>query len=166
MLGIDYNRVSVQIGDTASIGYSNLTGGSRVLFASAMVVTQSTEKVITTLRERAAKIWKIDPEAVTWEDGEARPAGDNAGNSPASAWPTSPPARARPAARSAPASSSIPPAPRAASPPISATWKWMPSSGSSGCCATPRSRTSAVPSTRATSKARCRAAPPRASAGR
>ena len=82
LLGIDYNRVSVQIGDTASIGYSNLTGGSRVLFASAMVVTQSTEKVITTLRERAAKIWKIDPEAVTWEDGEARPAGDNAGKFP------------------------------------------------------------------------------------
>ena len=82
LLGIDYNRVSVLIGDTATIGYSNLTGGSRVLFASAMVVTQSAEKVITTLKERAAKIWKIDPEAVTWEDGEARPAGDNAGKFP------------------------------------------------------------------------------------
>jgi CO/xanthine dehydrogenase Mo-binding subunit len=83
LLGIDYKRVSVLIGDTATIGYSNLTGGSRVTFASAMVVTQSTEKVITTLRERAAKIWKIDPEAVTWENGEARPAGDNAGKFPA-----------------------------------------------------------------------------------
>lgn len=83
LLGIDYRRVSVLIGDTATIGYSNLTGGSRVTFASAMVVTQSTEKVITTLRERAAKIWKIDPEAVAWEDGEARPAGDNAGKFPA-----------------------------------------------------------------------------------
>jgi len=40
--------------------FSNLTGGSRVLFASAMVVTQSTDKVIATLRERAAKIWEID----------------------------------------------------------------------------------------------------------
>ncbi|MFT5182317.1 MAG: CO/xanthine dehydrogenase Mo-binding subunit [Alphaproteobacteria bacterium] len=79
LLGIDYKRVSVLIGDTATIGYSNLTGGSRVLFASAIVVTQSTEKVITTLRERAANIWEIDPDAVTWENGEARPAGDNAG---------------------------------------------------------------------------------------
>jgi CO/xanthine dehydrogenase Mo-binding subunit len=43
LLGIDYKRVSVLIGDTATIGYSNLTGGSRVLFASAMVVTQSSE---------------------------------------------------------------------------------------------------------------------------
>ncbi|MBM3622636.1 MAG: xanthine dehydrogenase family protein molybdopterin-binding subunit [Alphaproteobacteria bacterium] len=79
LLGIDYRKVNVLIGDTASIGFSNLTGGSRVTFASAMVVTQSTEKVITTLKERAAKIWKIDPDAVVWENGEARPAGDNAG---------------------------------------------------------------------------------------
>ncbi|WP_421994769.1 xanthine dehydrogenase family protein molybdopterin-binding subunit [Roseococcus sp.] len=83
LLGIDYKRVSVLIGDTATIGYSNLTGGSRVLFASAMVVTQSTEKVIKTLCERAAKLWKIDPEAVVWEDGEAKPAGENAGKFPA-----------------------------------------------------------------------------------
>ncbi|MDB5414079.1 MAG: oxidoreductase [Rubritepida sp.] len=82
LLGIDHKKVSVLIGDTATIGYSNLTGGSRVLFASAMVVTQSADKVITTLKERAAKIWKIDPEAVTWEDGEARPAGANAGQFP------------------------------------------------------------------------------------
>jgi CO/xanthine dehydrogenase Mo-binding subunit len=80
LLGIDYRRVSVLIGDTATIGYSNLTGGSRVLFASAIVVTESTEKVITDLRERAAKIWEIDPEAVIWEDGAARPAGANAGD--------------------------------------------------------------------------------------
>ena len=82
LLGIDYRRVSVLIGDTATIGFSNLTGGSRVTYASAMVVTQSTEKVITQLRERAAKIWKIDPEAVVWENGEARPAGPNAGDFP------------------------------------------------------------------------------------
>ena len=55
LLGIDYKRVSVLIGDTATIGFSNLTGGSRVLFASAIVVTQSTDKIITTLKERAAK---------------------------------------------------------------------------------------------------------------
>jgi CO/xanthine dehydrogenase Mo-binding subunit len=79
LLGIDYRNVAVLIGDTSVIGFSNLTGGSRVTYASAMVVTQSTERVITTLKERAAKIWKIDPEAVEWENGMARPAGDNAG---------------------------------------------------------------------------------------
>ena len=79
LLGIDYRRVSVIIGDTQTIGFSNLTGGSRVLFASAMVVTEATEKVISTMRQRAAKIWEIDPDAVKWEDGAALPAGDNAG---------------------------------------------------------------------------------------
>lgn len=82
LLGIDYNRISVLIGDTATIGFSNLTGGSRVLFASAMVVTESTNKVIGTLCALAAKIWDIDPDAVIWEDGEARPAGSNAGQFP------------------------------------------------------------------------------------
>src|SRR5215468_4142672 len=79
LLGIDYKRVSVIIGDTQTVGFSNLTGGSRVLFASAMVVTQSTEQVIKTLRERAAKIWNIDPEAVKWENGAAHPVSPNAG---------------------------------------------------------------------------------------
>src|SRR3954453_13197604 len=79
LLGIDYRRVSVIIGDTQTIGFSNLTGGSRVLFASAIVVTEATEKVIATMRQRAAKIWEIDPDAVKWEDGAALPAGDNAG---------------------------------------------------------------------------------------
>ena len=79
LLGIDYRRVSVIIGDTQTVGFSNLTGGSRVLFASSMVVTQSTEKIITTLRERAAKIWEIDPEAVKWENGAAHPVSPNAG---------------------------------------------------------------------------------------
>jgi CO/xanthine dehydrogenase Mo-binding subunit len=79
LLGIDYRRVSVLIGDTATIGFSNLTGGSRVLFASSIVVTQSTETIIKTLRERAAKIWEIDPEAVKWENGAAHPSSPNAG---------------------------------------------------------------------------------------
>ncbi len=79
VLGIDYRRVSVLIGDTATVGFSNLTGGSRVLFASSIVVTESTNKVIRTLCELAAQIWDIDPDAVEWADGEARPAGANAG---------------------------------------------------------------------------------------
>jgi CO/xanthine dehydrogenase Mo-binding subunit len=79
LLGIDYRRVSVIIGDTQTVGFSNLTGGSRVLFASAMVVTESTETVIKTLCQRAAKIWEIEPDAVKWEGGAAHPAGANAG---------------------------------------------------------------------------------------
>jgi CO/xanthine dehydrogenase Mo-binding subunit len=82
MLGIDYRRVQALIGDTSSVGFSALTGGSRVTFAAGMVTTQATEQVIRILRERAAKIWKIDVEAVVWENGAARPAGSNAGDFP------------------------------------------------------------------------------------
>jgi CO/xanthine dehydrogenase Mo-binding subunit len=82
LLGIDYRRVQALIGDTSSIPFAALTGGSRVTFAAALVVTKATEQVIQTLRERAAKIWKIDVDAVVWEDGEARPASTNAGDFP------------------------------------------------------------------------------------
>jgi CO/xanthine dehydrogenase Mo-binding subunit len=64
--------------------YSDVTGGSRVTFASGLaVVTEATARtVIARLRcSRARRCsWKIDPEAVVWEDGEARPAGPNAGD--------------------------------------------------------------------------------------
>jgi CO/xanthine dehydrogenase Mo-binding subunit len=80
LLGIDYRRVQALIGDTSSIPFAALTGGSRVTFAAALVVTKATEQVIEILRQRAAKIWKIDAEAVAWENGEARPAGSNAGD--------------------------------------------------------------------------------------
>jgi CO/xanthine dehydrogenase Mo-binding subunit len=82
LLGIDYRRVQALIGDTSSIPFAALTGGSRVTFAAALVVTKAAEQVIQTLRERAAKIWKIDVEAVIWENGEARPASSNAGDFP------------------------------------------------------------------------------------
>ena len=82
LMGIDHSRVNVIICDTQTIGFSNLTGGSRVTFASAMVATASCEKVVGQLKDRAAKIWKIDAEAVKWEDGMALPAGDNAGKFP------------------------------------------------------------------------------------
>ncbi len=79
VLGIDYNQVRAVVGDTASVGYSFLTGGSRVTFATGMAVTQSAEQVRDELCKRAALLWEIPQEAVEWRDGMAHPAGDNAG---------------------------------------------------------------------------------------
>ena len=78
-LGIDYRNVSAQIGDTNNVGISAVTGGSRVTFASGIVVNEATDQVIETLKGRAASIWGIDVEAVEWSDGAAHPAGQNAG---------------------------------------------------------------------------------------
>jgi CO/xanthine dehydrogenase Mo-binding subunit len=79
VLGIDVERVRAVIADTASVGFNRHTGGSRVTFATGMTVVQAAEDIVKELRKRAALTWDIDVEAVVWEDGEARPAGDNAG---------------------------------------------------------------------------------------
>ena len=80
VLGIDYEKINPIIADTSSVGYTFLTGGSRVTFATGMAVHDAAQNVVTELRARAAKIWEIDVEAVVWEDGEAKPAGANAGD--------------------------------------------------------------------------------------
>src|SRR5207248_2044473 len=79
-LGIPYDKVRPVVGDTASVGFSFLTGGSRVTFATGMAVTQAAEKVVVELKKRAAMVWDISPEAVEWKDGKAYPAGPNAGS--------------------------------------------------------------------------------------
>ena len=80
MLGIHYGNVSVQIGDTNTVGYSATTGGSRVTFSAGTAVSEATERVVEQLRDRAALLWDIDPDAVDWNNGHARPAGANAGD--------------------------------------------------------------------------------------
>ena len=80
MLGIHYGNVSVQVGDTNTIGYSATTGGSRVTFSAGTAVSEATERVVEQLRERAALLWDIDADAVDWNNGHARPAGANAGD--------------------------------------------------------------------------------------
>lgn len=78
-LGIDYRKVSVQIGDTNNVGISAVTGGSRVTFASGIVVNEATDQVISILKARAATIWGIEAAAIEWRDGAAHPSGPNAG---------------------------------------------------------------------------------------
>ena len=73
-LGIDLAKVKPLIGDTASVGYSFLTGGSRVTFATGKAVVEASNDAIKQLCERAAKLWKCTPEEVIWKDGVAYPA--------------------------------------------------------------------------------------------
>jgi CO/xanthine dehydrogenase Mo-binding subunit len=79
-LGIDYDQVRPIVADTASVGYAHLTAGSRVTFATGMVVVDTTNKIIKELCVRAAKMWGVDPDGVVWEDGCAKPASSNVGN--------------------------------------------------------------------------------------
>ncbi len=69
VLGVDIARVKPLVADTESVPYSDLTGGSRVTFATGKAVIEAAENVVQDLRRRAAKIWKIDIEQVEWKDG-------------------------------------------------------------------------------------------------
>ncbi|MBE0620871.1 MAG: xanthine dehydrogenase family protein molybdopterin-binding subunit [Burkholderiales bacterium] len=78
-LGIEYDDVRAIVADTASIGYTHVTGGSRVTFATGIAVVEACKKVIVELCARAAMIWKLEPGEVVWENGCAKPAGAAAG---------------------------------------------------------------------------------------
>lgn len=79
-LGLPYERVRVNIADTASIGYSMVTGGSRTTFATGKAVIDACNLVIATVRERAGKQWGVGADAVEWEAGElVCTSGDKAG---------------------------------------------------------------------------------------
>jgi CO/xanthine dehydrogenase Mo-binding subunit len=71
VLGLPIERVRATVADTASIGFSGSTGGSRVTFATGMAVCQAAEKVVEDLKRRAAQTWECDAKLVEWRDGAA-----------------------------------------------------------------------------------------------
>ncbi|GMV54573.1 MAG: carbon-monoxide dehydrogenase large subunit [Betaproteobacteria bacterium] len=77
-LGIAYERINAVVGDTEMAGYCDVTGGSRTTFATGMAVIQAARDVVDQMRRRAAKIWGIDPDQVTWRDGQAIPPAEHA----------------------------------------------------------------------------------------
>ena len=79
-LGIPYEDIRVTIADTASLGYNEISHGSRVTYASGLAVIKAARDAKRKLVARAADKWGIDPEAVEWRDGAAHPAGENAGD--------------------------------------------------------------------------------------
>ncbi len=78
-LGIPYEKIQTIVADTASLGYNDISEGSRVTFSSGMATIHAARDAIEKLCGRAAQMWGIEADAVVWEDGYAKPAGDNAG---------------------------------------------------------------------------------------
>ena len=76
-LGVAYETVRSTVADTASIGYTHVTGGSRVTFATGIAVVEACNKVIVELCARAAMIWDASKDAVAWKDGFAHYVGAN-----------------------------------------------------------------------------------------
>jgi CO/xanthine dehydrogenase Mo-binding subunit len=68
-LGIAAEDVHPQVGDTDSVGYTDVTGGSRVTFATGMAAYQAGLEVRRQMAERAAKLWECDAKGVSFADG-------------------------------------------------------------------------------------------------
>ena len=81
-LGIPVDQIRPVVGDTESVGYSDVTGGSRVTFATGMAVVEASRDVVRQLCERAAKIWEIDVEDVEWREGAAIAVNGSSGRDP------------------------------------------------------------------------------------
>jgi CO/xanthine dehydrogenase Mo-binding subunit len=78
-LGVPMDKIRAVIGDTNSLGYNFLTGGSRSTFSSGMATVEAAREVIKESCRRAAKLWELPEDAVEYKDGAVRPAGPNAG---------------------------------------------------------------------------------------
>ena len=79
-LGIPYEKIRATVADTATLGYNDVSHGSRVTYASGLATIKAARDAKKKLCARAAKTWGIDEDAVIWEDGMAKPAGPNAGD--------------------------------------------------------------------------------------
>jgi CO/xanthine dehydrogenase Mo-binding subunit len=71
VLGLSVEKVRPIVADTASIGFSMLTGGSRTTFATGMAVTQAAQKVVEDLKRRASELWDVPLAEVEWLNGAA-----------------------------------------------------------------------------------------------
>src|SRR5262245_11037882 len=71
-LGIPVERVRPVVADTDTAGYTDLTAGSRVCYATGLAIIKAAEDAREQLRLRAAKVWKLEPDQVVWEDGQAK----------------------------------------------------------------------------------------------
>ncbi|WP_170397955.1 MULTISPECIES: xanthine dehydrogenase family protein molybdopterin-binding subunit [Ruegeria] len=80
VLGIPYENIRVTVADTATLGYNDVSHGSRVTYASGLATIKAAKHAVEKLCERAAASWGIPADAVKWENGCAVPSGPNAGD--------------------------------------------------------------------------------------
>ncbi|MCH7989155.1 MAG: xanthine dehydrogenase family protein, partial [Planctomycetes bacterium] len=69
-LGIAAEDVNPTVVDTDSVGYTDVTGGSRVTYATGWAAYEAARDIQRQLVERAALIWDVAPKDVRFEDGK------------------------------------------------------------------------------------------------
>jgi len=71
-LGIPYESIKAVVADTETVGFTDVTGGSRVTLATGAAVVDACRLIIEDLRARAAKTWDVELDQVEWVDGQAQ----------------------------------------------------------------------------------------------
>ncbi|MCH8869631.1 MAG: xanthine dehydrogenase family protein molybdopterin-binding subunit, partial [Chloroflexi bacterium] len=69
VLGIPVEDVSPQVGDTESIGYTSMTGGSGAAFKTGWASFEAAQDVKRQMIERAAIMWETDVSQIEFENG-------------------------------------------------------------------------------------------------
>ncbi|HEX5270733.1 MAG TPA: xanthine dehydrogenase family protein molybdopterin-binding subunit, partial [Gemmataceae bacterium] len=71
-LGIGAADVRPQVGDTDSVGYTDVTGGSRVTYATGLAAYEAAQDIKRQMIARAATIWQVPADEVSYDDGVLR----------------------------------------------------------------------------------------------
>jgi CO/xanthine dehydrogenase Mo-binding subunit len=69
-LHLPIEHVLSEVGDTESVGYTSVSGGSRTINATGQAVASAAHGVIEQLKERAASGWNVLPHQVQWREGK------------------------------------------------------------------------------------------------
>ena len=77
VLGISAESVIPQVGDTDSIGYTSMTGGSGAAFKTGWASFEAAQDVKRQMIERAALIWDTDVDQISFADGVFQHAADS-----------------------------------------------------------------------------------------
>ncbi len=76
VLGLDAGDVRPLVADTDSVGYNDVTGGSRTTVATGLAVYEAAQDAVRQLKERAAKLWEKKPEEIEFNNGRLSAAGN------------------------------------------------------------------------------------------
>lgn len=68
-LGIAAEEVNPSVADTDSVGYTDVTGGSRVTFSTGIAAIAAANDIRSQMIGRAAKMWRVDASSLSYENG-------------------------------------------------------------------------------------------------
>jgi xanthine dehydrogenase molybdenum-binding subunit len=67
-LGLSAEEITPTVADTDGVGYTDVTGGSRVTYATGWAAYEAGQDIRRQMIERAAVLWDVTPAQVTYED--------------------------------------------------------------------------------------------------